>query len=48
MHAPKLEIMCNLMLDVKANSLAVSVTQGKLTKLEEKDPELLEAINKEW
>jgi hypothetical protein len=37
-----------VVLDVKANSLAVSVTQGKLTKLEEKDPELLEAINKEW
>jgi Zn-dependent protease with chaperone function len=37
-----------VVLDIKANSLAISFTQGKLTKLDTKYPELLETINKEW
>lgn len=37
-----------VVLDVKANSLVVACTAGKLSPLEEKDPELQETINKEW
>lgn len=37
-----------MLLDIKSSSILLTLTRGKLTKLEDHDPVLLDMVNKEW